>query len=192
MPTSRRAGSIETEKPMDYPKRKHPRLKDYDYSQPGAYFVTICTKNRRNLLGNIPVREVSVESDQTDFGRDQVILTEIGEVCRNYLERINVVYASVQLPQYVIMPNHIHLLLSIEETDGGMRASRPTVSSVVRSFKTMVTKQTKQDLWQASFYEHVIRNEHDYLEISRYICENPMRWKRDKLFAEQNGHCPTT
>ena len=169
---------------MEYKSRKHPRLKDYDYSQPGAYFITICTKDRRNILGRVPAGHDYMAIGEEDLGQRQVVLSAIGETCRKFIENINVVYDFVKVSQYVIMPNHIHLLLTIESAAGGMRASRPTVSTVVRSFKTMVTKQVGTDLWQTSFYEHVIRNERDYTEIWRYIQENPMKWEFDQLFTD--------
>ncbi len=164
---------------MQAPQRKHPRLKEYDYSQSGCYFVTICTACRKNLLSRIAV------------GRDalippQVHLTKIGGITEKYIRSIGDVYDAVSVDKYVIMPNHIHLLISFsapEPVSGGMRASRPTLHTVVRSLKTMVTREIGQSVWQTSYYDHIIRNEKDYLEIWQYIDGNPARWAEDELFA---------
>ena len=78
-----------------------------------------------------------------------------------------------------MMPNHIHLLVSIDDLDGGdggMRASRPTLPVIVRSFKTLVSREVGRSIWQASFYERVVRNEREYRQIWRYIDDNPRRW----------------
>ena len=84
----------------------------------------------------------------------------------------------VKIDQYVIMPDHIHLILcfNIPSNVGGMRASHPTLFTVVRSLKTMITKEIGQSIWQRSFFDHIIRNEQDLLYERRYIDENPVRW----------------
>ena len=164
---------------MELPKRKHPRLKEYDYSQNGYYFVTVCVKNREPLLGSINV------------GRDAHIpptveLTQIGEVTDKYIQNINTVYDGVAINKYIIMPNHIHMIIIINEPpaeSGGMRASRPTLHIIVRSLKTMITKQIGKAIWQDSYYDRIIRNEKGYREIWEYIDENPLRWREDELFS---------
>ena len=157
---------------MDLPKRKHPRLKYYDYSSNGCYFVTICVKDRKNLLSSIIV------------GRDahippQIELSAIGEITNKYIRNIENVYDGVSIENCVIMPNHIHLLLlfySSQSDDGGMKASRPTLHTIVRSLKTMVTKEIGYPIWQDSYYEHVIQTEEGYLEAWQYIDENPLKY----------------
>ena len=156
-------------------KRKHPRLREFDYSSNGAYFVTVCTDNRRSILSRIVV------------GRDAFIpphveLTDIGYVVEKYIGNINIGYENITVEKYVIMPNHIHLLIRIHD-NGGMRASRPTVPSIVRSLKTMVTREIGKSVFQASFHDHVIRNEQDYLTRWEYIDENPAKWSEDEYFA---------
>lgn len=161
---------------MDLPKRKHPRLKGYDYSQNGCYFVTVCTKNKKHLLGRVNV------------GRDAYIpptveLSEIGRIADKYIRNINRVYDNVTVENYVIMPNHIHFLFLFYEEpciNGGMRASRPTLFTVIRSFKTMVTKETGYSVWQDSYFDEIIDNENGYLEAWRYIDENPLKWTLKK------------
>lgn len=163
---------------MQLPKRKHPRLKEYDYSSNGAYFVTVCVKFRRNILGRI-------------VGRDALIpplveLTNLGEITKKYIENINSKYLGVCLPKYVIMPNHIHLIVHIhnDTEDGGMRASRPTLNTVIRSLKTLISREIGFGIWQDSFYDHIIRNENAYLQIWQYIDENPYKWQSDEYYCE--------
>ena len=171
----------------DLPQRKHPRLKEYDYSQNGAYFLTFCTKNRRPLLSRIPVTEEN--GGNNVVGRDahippQPVLTPIGAVVDTYIKNIHEKYDGVSVDHYVIMPNHVHLLLTIDrcEDRGGMRASRPTTHALVRSLKTMVTKTIGRSIWQASYYDHVIRTQQSYFEIWQYIDENPAKWQEDDFF----------
>ena len=157
---------------MDLPKRKHPRLKGYDYSQNGCYFVTVCVKDKKHLLGKVSV------------GRDapippQVLLSETGRVVDKYIRNIDCVYENVTVENYVIMPNHVHLLILFYEEpcdNGGMMASRPTLHTVVRSLKTMVTKEIGYSIWQDSFYDRVIDSVRSYEEVWNYIEENPYKW----------------
>ncbi len=161
---------------MELPKRKHPRLKDYDYGQSGCYFVTVCVKDKKHLLGKVVV------------GRDAhipptVYLSEIGKAADKYIRNINSVYHNVSVENYVIMPNHIHILLLLYETpsdNGGMRASRPTLFTIIRSFKTMVTKEIGYTIWQDSYYDRIIENENGYFDAWRYIDENPLKWILNK------------
>lgn len=157
------------------PQRRHPRLKDYDYSQDGAYFVTICTKSHRHLFGTIPVGRGAITPPCID-------LSKIGKIAEQYLLNINSVYEGVSVDNYVVMPNHIHLLLRIEHS-GGMKASRPTLQTIIRSFKTMITRQLGFSIWQDSFYEHIIRDKNDYSAIWEYISNNPIKWQEDKYYS---------
>ena len=216
-----------------FPQRKHVRLKNYDYSQNGVYFVTICTKDRKPLLSTIPVGRGALTPPQdalttttpvgrgaltppqdaltttTPVGRGaltppqdalattipvgrgaltppEIHLSQIGEISDRYILNMNTAYGCVYVDHYVIMPNHIHLLLRIDSapaSSGGMRASRPTLQTIVRSFKTMVTRQIGTSVWQDSFYEHIVRSEASYLEIWKYIDENPIKWQEDKYYA---------
>ncbi len=144
---------------MANPERKSNRLKNYDYSQNGAYFITICTKDRKKILSDI-------------VGDDaHIVPKKCGLVVEKYIKNIP------EVEKYVIMPDHIHLIIRIE--NGTMWASSPTkeVSGIVRSFKTMVTKQLGQSIFQRSFFDHIIRNEQDYIEHLTYIENNPQKSK---------------
>ena len=160
-------------------KRKHPRLSHYDYSTAGAYFITICTQNRRCLLSHIVGRGLApAEIQYTAYGRiaqEQLLLLE---------QR----YPSLKIDQYVIMPNHIHAILLLEETAGG--SQRPTITDIVCAYKSLTTRQCKKvqpidKLFQTSFYEHVIRNQEDYREIAEYIANNPKQWELDRLYSKE-------
>lgn len=155
---------------MKYPQRKHPRLKSYDYSQDGYYYITICTDKKQCILGHVGMSGVK--------NIPTIYLSETGTITKKYVERINSVYPHVRVDQYVIMPNHIHLILALEssDTDGGLRAGRPTVQTVVRSVKSMVSREIGKPIWQDSFYDTVIRNRNHYEEICRYIHGNPGKW----------------
>lgn len=163
---------------MDLPNRKHPRLKEYDYSQNGCYFITLCIKHRKRLLCTLNV------------GRDALIpphpaLTSIGEIVNIFIQNINSVYSNVLVDNYVIMPNHIHMLISIisPDMDGGMKASRPTLHTIIRSLKTMVTKQIGYYIWQDSYHDHIIRNEQEYRKTWEYIDTNPLKWEDDCYYS---------
>lgn len=158
----------------ELPKRKHPRIESFDYSSCGAYFVTICTQNRKCTLSRI-------ESTET-------VKTQYGEIAEKYLGEMEKRYPFIKIKQYVIMPNHIHFILFMEpkalDTD-----SRPTLPDIVRAYKSLVTAACKKvkaidKVFQTSFYEHIIRNRQDYDDISRYIKDNPARWYYDKLYNE--------
>ena len=162
---------------MDLPARKQNRLADYDYSTPSAYFITICTAKRKNqfwsAVGAIIDRPQSVP------------LTEYGRVADRCINNISVYYPMISVDHYVIMPNHIHLLLQIHTDLNGRSMIAPTISTVVRLFKGAVSKQTGISIWQKGFYDHVVRSETDYLEIWNYIEGNPSRWTEDKLYSPE-------
>ena len=159
---------------MAYPKRKHPRLKEYDYGQNGAYFITICTKDRAALLGQVNMEPVI--RDESELGMRQIHLSATGELCRQLLEAIPNHYDGVTLDCFVIMPDHIHMVLVLDDTacTGGQRSGRPTIPNILHAFKRLSSRQANTDLWQASFYEHIIRNEKDMAEIRAYILQNPL------------------
>lgn len=147
--------------------RKPNRLKNYDYSSQGAYFITICTLDRKCILSHIVGGDALI-APQTN-------LTHFGEIAREYIESMP------GIDKYVIMPNHIHLLIAI---DGPMKASAPTISvpNLIRSFKVLVSKEIGQSIWQRSYHDHIIRDEEDYLNHLQYIENNPAKWSEDKYY----------
>lgn len=156
-------------------KRKNLRLREYDYSTPGAYFITICTENRRRILGNL------VGHDACDVPK--IELSSYGNTLDKYIVFLSEKYDHIRVDKYVIMPDHFHLLLRITEkpmSGGVSQTSRPTKSEVakfVSLLKRYCNKEYGENIWQTSYNDHIIRNEKDYLEIIEYIDNNPLRLK---------------
>jgi len=100
------------------------------------------------------------------------------------IKNIEKVYNGVSLSKYVIMPNHVHLLLVFSNMpNAGRDSSRPMLQTIIRSFKTLTTRQIGCPIWQDGFYEHVTRNEEDYMRIWQYIENNPAKWAEDKYYT---------
>ena len=160
----------------DTQKRKKNRLDCYDYSAAGVYFVTICTSKRQNYFWN---------NVGATIGRPQdVELSPYGKIVDDAINNISNIYPSISVEQYVIMPDHVHLLLLIHADDCGRPMVAPTISRVVQQLKGYVTKNIGVSLWQKLFFDHIIRNRQDHEEHVKYILENPLRWHYDKLYSE--------
>ena len=164
----------------NYPKRKHPRLPTYDYSTTGAYFVTICTHGKKCLLSRI-VGHIAAPAE--------IQYTQYGQIAKEQLLALEKRFAGVKIDQYVVMPNHIHMIVIFEDNTAGA-SPRPTLMDVVCAYKSLTTRACKkaqpiEKLFQTSFYEHVIRGQADYDEIAKYICENPTKWQLDQLYIEE-------
>ena len=115
-----------------------------------------------------------------------VELSSIGYVVEKHILRANDVYPNVSIDSFVIMPNHVHLIVALEPpAGGGVRAPRPTpLSDVIRSIKATVTKELGYSVWQTSFYDHILRNEADWLRARQYISDNPACWAEDEYNME--------
>ncbi len=159
----------------EMPKRKKNRLENYDYSSCGAYFITVCTLERRNYfwenVGAIIDRPQDVE------------LSLYGEIVNEAISNISSVDPTLSVEGYAIMPNHIHILLRICADGCGRPLVAPTMSRVVKQLKGYVSKQVGTTIWQKSFHDHIIRNRKDYEEHLQYICENPIRWGYDVFLS---------
>lgn len=167
------------------PKRKNIRLKEYDYSEPGAYFITICTKNKEKLLwnGELDIAKFDWKLVGGHSVHPQGLpLSKEGIAVEQNLNKWDDTYKNVYLSSYVIMPNHLHIMVVILSNQSGCTECPPTISAMVRYFKSSVTKQLEKNIWQQSFYDHIIRDKRDYEEISKYIHENPFKWELDELF----------
>ncbi len=165
----------------EYAKRKSPRLQGFDYNSVAAYFITICTQNRRCVLSHI------VGTGVCDC--PQVKLTKYGEIAEKYIKQLDDFYNHISVESYVIMPNHIHILLFVKES-GQSRTPVPTransaFSQFVSTFKRFCNKEYGENIWQARSNDHIIRNRQDYEEHLRYIYENPIRWYYDELYTEE-------
>ena len=157
----------------DLPKRKSIRLKEYDYSSNGAYFITICTKDMKCILSTIcaPESEFFVGADII-----RPRLSDYGLIVDKAINSVPEHYNGVNVDRYVIMPNHIHMIISINAFDGRM-VSAPTI---IGSLKRYVSKKIGNSIWQKSFYDHIIRDEEDYMLHVQYIDENPKKWLMGK------------
>jgi putative transposase len=162
-------------------KRKSIRLKDYNYSSPGAYFVSICTQNRENKFGAI-VNGV-------------MQLNEFGTIVQESWLWLSKQYEYLELDEWSIMPNHFHGILKINEFGRGGSGTAcvgshiKSLGSLVGAFKTVVAKRINELLnmpggvvWQRSYYEHVIRNEDDLHRIREYIVNNVPKWEDDEYY----------
>ena len=174
---------MQMDKEKELPKRKHPRLDNYDYSSAGAYFITICTQNRRCVLSRIVGRGLApAETTAIEY-------TSLGEIAEKQLFLLADRYPYLTIDQYVIMPNHIHAILILNGETAGA-SPRPTLTDIVCTYKSLTTRECKKSgfrekLFQTSFYEHIIRSREDYEEIVKYIYENPIRWYYDELYTEE-------
>lgn len=167
--------------PLSLPNRKSIRLKDYDYAQQNAYFVTICTHHRANLFGSIDVSSVGAHPCVRPNSANKMI--------ENWLFKLETKYEGISIDCYVIMPNHLHVILF----NTGAHTGAP-LPQIVKWFKTQTTNAYirgvkdglyppfDQHVWQRNYYEHIIRNEHDLTDIRRYIEENPLKWQEDTYF----------
>ena len=169
-------------------ERKSPRLEGYDYSRSGYYFVTVCTRDRRPYL-----RETGYDIQKGDgkaccrrgaqcAPAPLPSLTRAGEIAERALLQIPAHYPGVAVDKYVVMPNHIHLILTLP-CDGGRALRAPTVSRIIRAWKETVTKTLGTPIWQKSFYDHIICDENDYLRIWNYIDTNPLQWAEDEYYT---------
>ena len=162
---------------MDLPKRKPTRLKEFDYSKQGVYFITICTHNRKNVLSDIIVGEGLC-------ALPKVRLTPIGELVNNAIIYIDENYNGVSVDKYVIMPNHIHLMIRIDSPSGGDGTPPLQLYDIIGRFKSFTTNEYGNVLWQRSFHDHIIRNINDYSDIWNYIDLNPKKWSEDCFYMK--------
>ena len=156
------------------PARKRNRVEEYDYSLAGSYFVTICTAEKQILFGTVV--------GATVLGRPHVDLTPLGKMVEDAINYYNENDTEVSFDCFVVMPNHVHAIISIQP-DAGDRGRSP-LQYVVRRLKSYVTKQAGFSPWQKGFHEHIIRNQRSYDKIYEYIENNPITWKEDCYFAE--------
>ena len=172
------------------PERRHRRsirLKGYDYSQPGAYFITICTQDRACLFGDVMGGEMR--------------LNEYGHIVWRCLEEIPLHFPHAELDAFVVMPNHVHgiVILTVQNGVFGKmeQFGKPvpgSIPTIVRSFKSATTRHINAlrgtpgaPVWQRNYYEHIIRNEESLNRIREYIVTNPMRWALDRENPYREG-----
>jgi len=174
------------------PRRKVLRIPGYDYSQPGAYFVTICTNERKNLFGEI---------------RNGIVgLNSLGCLAAQCWKDIPNHFNNVRLDEFVIMPNHLHGILFLSDRTGtACRAptdesfGKPqsgSLSTIIRFFKSVVTKSYRElfdeqidSPWHRGYFEHIIRDDKSLLKIQEYIQTNPQRWQLDRENLLKSNEC---
>ena len=166
---------------MELPKRKPNRLSSYDYDREGAYFLTVCTQDRKCLLSRI------VGDDA--LGVPQNLLTDMGKIVEKHIRSGNQM-DRIKVEKYVIMPNHIHIILIVEmDTNGTPRASSPTnaiVPHFMSTFKRFCHREIGKTIFQRSYHDHIIRNNQDYLKIWEYIDNNPKQWELDCFYVRED------
>ena len=152
------------------------RLAGYDYSQPGFYFVTICTQHHRLVFSTIADSQVSLKRP--------------GQIAQAVWVTLPRRFAHVKLHEYVFMPNHLHALLELTELDPIQTGKRAALWEIVRVFKAATSYHIRRSeskpwfAWQDDYYDSVIRTEAALQQIRRYIRENPVRWTQDKLYRQ--------
>ncbi len=148
-----------------FPVRKNPRLKQYDYTSYNYYFATICTHEKKCLFGN-PTK-----------------LSPMGKIAADCLRNVPVHFQGVWIDKWVVMPNHVHAIVMLP-------GNGVNLSTVIGQYKSAVTKAIRKfdpgiSVWQASFHDHVIRDQADYERIWLYIEANPARWRDDCFYTPQ-------
>jgi putative transposase len=169
------------------PARKSPRLRDYDYGQEGAYFVTICTHNREAIFGDVVNGEMQLSS--------------CGAIIQKCWDDLPKHYVNIELDMFVVMPNHVHgigvIVGEIGLVGEGLKPS-PTafannkhgLTEIVRGFKTFSARRINKlrdtpgaRVWQRSFHDHIIRSERELNTLRQYIEYNPARWEADRYYG---------
>ncbi|MCL1858127.1 MAG: hypothetical protein FWF92_02695 [Oscillospiraceae bacterium] len=171
----------------ELPVRKHPRLKNYDYSSNGAYFITMCVEGRHEMLGQIVGRDAP--------GAPFVELTEYGKIIRKEIGDTHLHYKNVIIDKFIVMPNHIHMIILIQNENkinenGAPRASRPTsalIPNVIGILKRKTNKKYGFQMWQDSYHDHIIRDREDYRIKWQYIDTNPAKWAEDDYFINESN-----
>jgi len=161
-----------------YPIRKPNRLHNFDYTQTGAYFVTICTKDKDKSFGSI--------------NDGAMVLNHIGIIAESELMKIPSHFEDVEICNHIVMPNHVHFIAVITTasassgahaiTTAGASSRAPTIGKIVRGYKAGVSRLVGFSPWQRNYHDHVIRNQEDYIRIAEYIVNNPARWVEDRYY----------
>jgi len=162
---------------QDFYHRRIIRLQGYDYTQQGLYFITICTHKRKMMFSNTVGAALR---GRPEYASEMIV---------KWLMELENKFPGVQIDKYIVMPNHIHFILNIKGGHTG-----PPLQGIINWFKTMTTneyikgvkygmyKPFNKRIWQRSYYDHIIRNEQDYIHIAEYIQNNPAKWQEDRFY----------
>ena len=156
-------------------KRKRLRLKEYDYSLSGSYFITICSIDKSNIFCSIDEDIINSNYGDIDFSK-YIKYTKIGMIVRDNIKYLNNEFDSILIDNYVIMPSHIHLLINLLESN------KTSLQKLIMSFKRSITINCKRKIWQRSFYDRIIRNKKEFDKINEYIIYNSFKWKLDEYY----------
>ena len=179
---------------MEYNPEKHHRrsirIKNYDYSKNGYYFITICSKDRECIFGNLNVGALLA------CAQNMIELSNAGKILDKHWNNIPNQFENVILDEYIIMPNHIHGIIIIDkdrahDKDRAQASSAPTIGKIMRSFKSKSAMEylkhiqnndfnLSRKIWQRNYYEHIIRDDNELEKIREYIVNNPYKWDEDK------------
>ena len=193
---------------MDLAKRKRQRLREFSYSETAAYFITVICSKREHLLGRIdplnnvlrkPVRGGVPDAPRPEISNRAEITIElsgIGKIVDEKIREMDEKFPGVSIDHFVIMPNHVHLLLSVDETCGASRTPPPTVvnsrnnqrsNETIPQFVSYLKRSTNKEsglkIWQRGYHDHVIRDSHDYQIRWKYLTDNPSRWAEDEYYV---------
>ena len=164
--------------------RKKIRLDNYDYSSSGAYFITVCVKERCCLLWE-EKSLVKPEIRNDYIYTPDFELSETGLIIEKEIENFNTIYKDIKIDNYCIMPDHVHMIITIEQdvaatcgrhSETSENNSVPDIPRIMKQFKGKITKMVGFPLWQKSYYDRIIRNETEYRAKWEYIDDNPRRW----------------
>ena len=164
-------------------ERKNPRMKQWNYSSEGWYFVTICVKNRAHVFGNVR--------------KGKMRFNKWGKIAHECWQQIPIHFPGVEIDQFVIMPNHVHGIVVLRDDFRRNKACLVPInrremklSTIIGSFKSVTTKKINSNIqndifaWQRSFHDHIIRSERELINIQNYIFFNPDNWRDDDFFVQ--------
>ena len=173
-----------------FPKRKSNRLPQFDYGTVCAYFITICSRYKAKVFGRVVGGGVLDAPRTLPSPHGKIVIAQI-EAMENF-------YPGLQIEKFVVMPNHIHLIVAvIQSPTGASRTPPPTtvranqsIPAFVSTLKRMTNRAADTQLWQRGYYDHIIRDQLDYDTIWRYIDENPAKWHLDRFYIPEGEKHP--
>ncbi len=171
---------------MPLPQRKTIRLSEYSYDNGGSYFLTICTKDRTRLLSRIELCDEGEYPYDGDGRYLRVLLTEYGKIAEKHLQKARTA-RDVRVERYVIMPDHIHMIVSVAEESWQTkeRGSTEKIPCFVSMFKRLCHREIGNAIFQRAYYDHVIRNVADREAIEAYVSRNPARWYFREIYGRE-------
>ena len=174
-----------------YYEHKQHRLKNYNYSSNGSYFITICVKNKDCLLGDIVAVDDPIDRQNQNINdliyqkatTAKMILSDYGKIIDIYIKSTPVAYHNLKIDNYVIMPNHLHLIISIStEQEISAQPQYAIIPNYIKAFKHLITKEIGFSMFQRNYHDHIIRDEKEYEKIWNYIDTNVSNWVSDRFY----------